>query len=121
MLADPQTLTVNAVAKVCARIGSNETTADYVEPEGLFSLRTQRIALKSGDTRHAVTFQQKKVSADPLLEGVSQWRRATVSFAVTTPPAGYTAAEIALLTDAFLDWLRASTDAVVAQLAAGQI
>lgn len=122
MLADPQTITVNAVAKVMARVGNTANSANYVEPEGLFSLNTYRTPLnKTGDTRHVATFQQKKVSDDPLLEGVSQWRRMTLTFIATVPAAGFTAAEQALLVDGFLDWLRASTDAVPLALCAGNI
>jgi hypothetical protein len=121
VLADPQTITVNSVAKVLARVGNSASSANYVEPEGLFTLDTYRTLLKSNDVRHVATFKQKKLSDDPLLEGVSTWRTMTLSFSATVPSAGFTAAEQALLLDGFLDWLRASTDAVPIALMAGQI
>jgi len=121
MLSDPQVITVNAVAKNLARIGNTATSAHYVDPEGLFTLDTYRTPLKSGDVRHVATFKQKVVSADPLVEGVSTWRTMTLSFSATVPPAGFDAAARLLLLDGFLDWLRASTDAVPVALMSGQL
>lgn len=121
MLADPQTITLNAVANNLNRVGNSETSAVYRNSDGTLELRTFRTTLKNRATRHGCSVTQNLVVADPLADGVNLNRSSTITFSMVVPEVGFDAATRLLLIDAVLDWLRASTDAVPVALTNGQI
>jgi len=70
MFADPQTVTVNAVAKVMPRVSTvvngNKTTTDYLSADGLYGLTISQQRNADGRIRTLVKFTQKAIVTNPL-------------------------------------------------------
>lgn len=94
-LADPQSITVNAVAKSMPRILNEGTHSLYQMSDQTFSLdvrhRTVRRDKKSR-TVSLVAFTQKKVVADPLT-AVNDYEFLSWSVQLDRPDAGFTSTE----------------------------
>jgi predicted transglutaminase-like cysteine proteinase len=104
MYADPQTVTVNAVAKSMPRQGS--TTPDrlgtFATSDGLFQfdVRQNKTANRF---RREVRLTQKKVAADPLT-AVNKEVSTSIILVVDEPRWGFTDTELGYLTAALITW-----------------
>ncbi len=100
MFADPQTVTVNAVAQTLPRQGT--TTPDrlgtFSTADGAFTLdvRQNKTAARF---RREIRLTQKKVAADPLT-AVNKEVSASVIIVVDEPRWGFSDTELGYLTDA---------------------
>jgi hypothetical protein len=106
-LADPQTVTVNAVAKTLARVGSS----DY---SGTFNSAADGLVLRVSHTqgrrnRSTVRLEISKISADPLVPSTNRPYSMTVYAVVDTPTQGFTTTEITNNIKALVDWFTASS------------
>lgn len=113
--ADPQTITVNAVAQTLARVSNGVNTGRFSTNDGNFVLEVAHSATKRG--RHTIVFRQRKIAADPLISANNAEfvMSARVTFDIPLNQ-GYTVAEQKLLWDGFATWFAASSGAKVTQL-----
>jgi hypothetical protein len=103
MFSDPQTITVNAVAKVCARVKSDGTRSEYVSPDEGFKFVISH--QESGDrTRRMIRCDQRVVAADPLTS-VNEYKSLGVYLVIDEPEYGFTDAEIDYVVQALAVWL----------------
>lgn len=108
MFADPQTVTVNAVAKTLPRVDVGNRKAVYESPaDGLVFTISH---VKGKRNRHTVRLDINKTAADPLLDGVSKVYSMSAYLIIDVPEVGFTAAEQNLNIDALSDWLKLSTN-----------
>ena len=108
MFADPQTVTVNAVAKTLPRVSVGSRQATYESSaDGLSLLLTH---VKGKRNRHTVRLDISKTAADPLLDGVSRVYSMSAYLVVDAPELGFSLAEQKLNVKALLDFLAASTN-----------
>lgn len=118
-LADPQTITVNAVAQSLKRVSSGVNTGTFRTNDGNFVLDIAHTYNKRG--RHTVSLRQRKIVADPLAPTLNIEVSQTVRVIVDTPNnLAFTVAENKLLWDGFAAWLAASSGAVETQLLGGE-
>lgn len=115
MYADPQTVTVNAVAKTLARKGSPspETRGVFANADGefTFDIRQNKTANRF---RREVRLTQKKVAADPI-SSVNKEVSTSVMIVVDEPRWGFSDTEIGYLTAAITTWFtNANRDALLA-------
>lgn len=117
--ADPQVITVNAVAQSLARTASGIGTGKFQTNDGNFTLEIAHSATKRG--RHTIVFRQRKVAADPLIsaQNAEFLMSARVTFDVPLNQ-GFTVAEQKLLWDGFAAWFAASSGSKVTQLLGGE-
>lgn len=93
MLADPQSITVNSVAKSLARVETAGTRSVYRTADGVFQLVVSHAETKDR-YRRMVRVDQKIISADPLDADVSAYKTLGVYFVVDEPLVGFTDTEI---------------------------
>jgi hypothetical protein len=107
MYADPQSVTVNAVAKSLPRVGSSSPnkTGQFQTADSEFDFKVSQ----NGTTnrfRREVRLTQKKVAVDPI-SAVNKEVSASVIIAVDEPKWGFTDTELGYLTSAIIAWFTA--------------
>jgi len=109
-LADPQTITVNAVAKVMPRVLSEAFHSVYELGDLTFKLEIRHRQVKrNGKSRVVsnVAFSQRKIVADPLTT-VNDYETFTDSVQFDRPEVGYSSTEISQHHTGFATWLDAT-------------
>jgi hypothetical protein len=118
MFADPQSVTVNAVAQSLPRTESAGTASSYTKDDGTFILTVSHQETKNGRLRHLAGLDQNKIAADPFVAGNSRMSGASVRLVIDEPDGGqYSNADLLLLAKGFRDW---ATDANLTKLIAGE-
>lgn len=120
MLADPQTVTVNAVPISLPRVseGPGGGPADYNSADGINNLRTtQTTSVKQ--KRHAVSFRTAKIAADPI-SGLNSRVFSTITVSVARPVDGFTVTEIKDQLVGLATWLTASSAANALKVIQGE-
>lgn len=103
MLADPQSVTINAVATSLPRTSNGATQNVYTSADGVTSMTTKQ-NVTATRFRREVRLSQHKVAADPI-SGLNKDLGVSVYVVVDEPKSGYTDAEIGYLIDALKTWL----------------
>lgn len=115
--ADPQSITVNAVAQTLPRTSSGPSSGVFSKDDGSYRLTVSHSYGKR--TRRTVRIDHQKIAADPLLATNAKFNMSTY-VVVDAPPAGYSNAEIKQIIDALTAYLTASSGARVTQLLGGE-
>lgn len=117
--ADPQSVTINAVAQSLARTGMGVDTGSFTKDDGLVKLT---VGHQYGNrTRRTIRLDHAKIAADPLISAQNIRYSASVYLVVDIPKTGYTVAEAKQLVDALTAYLTASSGARATQLLGGEI
>ena len=104
MLADPQSVTINAVATSLPRTSIGPTQNVYTSADGITSMTTKQNTTASR-FRREVRLSQHKVAADPIT-GLNKDLGVSVYLVIDEPKSGaYSDAEIGYLVDALKTWL----------------
>jgi len=103
VLADPQSVTINAVATSLPKTLNGPTSNQYTSSDGNTSMVTKQNTTASR-FRREVRLSQKKVAADPI-SGVNKELGVSVYLVMDEPRAGFSDAEIGYLIDALKAWL----------------
>lgn len=107
MYTDPQSITVNAVAKSMPRIQQDGQSSLYQMSDQTFGLSIRHTSVKKGAKnriKSLVAFTQRAVVPDPLT-AVNDFETVTVSFQIDRPEAGFTATQIDQMVAGFKTWL----------------
>lgn len=116
MLSDPQTITINAVAKTFNRISTSELSSKYATDDGQYKLTISHQKTKGGRVRHMIRLDNTVIAADPLTaENVSQ--SASTYIVIDEPNFGFTDTALLLDKAGFATWL---SDANVGKVLTGQ-
>lgn len=103
MLADPQTITVNTVAKTLNRIKSDGFRSEYATDDEAYKMTVSH--QESGDrTRRMVRVDSRVVAANPL-SSVNEYKNLGIYLVVDEPEYGFTDAEINYVVQALTAWL----------------
>lgn len=105
--ADPQSITVNAVAKSLARIESKGLLSTYQTADGLFKFTVSHQRTGSGRNiriRSMVRVDQKAIVADPLT-AVNDYETLGCYFVIDRPEVGFSATEVNYVVAALSAWL----------------
>lgn len=107
MYADPQSVTVNAVAKSLPRIGSATPTkvGTFQTADGEFNFRISQYAT-ANRFRREVRLTQQKVAVDPI-SAVNKEVSASVVITVDEPKFGFSDTELGYVTSAMIAWFTA--------------
>jgi len=112
--ADPQSVTINAVANVLARTSSDHNSGTFKKDDGLVSMTISHSYGKR--TRRLLRLDHSKIAADPFAPSINQKYSMSVQLVVDLPTTGYTNAEQKQVVDGILAYLTASSGARVTQL-----
>jgi hypothetical protein len=116
--ADPQSVTINAVAQTLPRIGSGLNTGSFQKDDATVKLSVASAYNKR--VRRTVRLDHKKISADPLQPSTNTLFSMSVYLVADVPVAGYTVVEQKQIVDALTAYLTASSGARVTQLLGGE-
>lgn len=105
MFSDPQSVTINAVAKSMPRIKQGATDATYRTADEAFQMRISHQVSKSR-TRRMVRIDQNVIAADPLT-AVNTSQSASVYIVIDEPKYGFSDADLDYLVDGLVGWLTA--------------
>lgn len=103
MLADPQTITVNAVAKSVSRTAQEGRKGTFENAsEGLTFTVSHIVGARS---RRTVRLDVSKISSDPFVPSNNKQHTMAAYFVLNTPAVGYTTADITNYAQALITWL----------------
>lgn len=105
MFSEPQTLTVNAVAKNLRRVSMGDRKGAFELQDGTTKYALQISHELKNRSRRLVKFLTTKTAADPLLDGVSREYPMNCQLIIDTPKVGYSATEVGQIVQALVDWL----------------
>lgn len=118
MLADPQSVTVNAVAQSLPRTSAGVNAGIFTKDDGAAKLSVSHAYGKR--TRRTARFDFNKIVADPLVPTQNQKVGSSVYVVIDTPVTGFTNVEIKQIVDGFLAWLTASSGANITKIIGGE-
>lgn len=116
--ADPQSVTINAVAQSLPRTSNGSDSGVFTKDDGSVKLTVSHSYGKR--TRRMLRIDHRKVAADPFTTGLNVEYSTAVYIVVDVPKVGYTIAEQKQIVDALTAYLTASSGAKVTQLLGGE-
>lgn len=116
--ADPQTVTINAVAQTLPRVGSGDNQGTFRKDDTTVEIKVSHSYGKR--VRRALRLTHSKVATDPLVPTTNVPYSMSVTLVVDAPSVGYTVAEQKQIVDAVTAYLTASSGARVTQLLGGE-
>lgn len=116
--ADPQSVTINAVAVSLPRVSSGQSDGAFQSADGLVRLSVAHSYGKRN--RRTIRLQQSKVTADPFIPSQNVKVSMSTYIVVDTPNAGFTVTEAKNVVDALVAYLTLTTGAKVTQLMGGE-
>lgn len=121
MFADPQSLTINAVATSFSRQGTDSpsTLGTFRSADAVYTLQTRQNKT-ANRFRREVRLTQTKVAADPI-SALNKEVSASAIIVIDEPRWGFTDAELAYLSAALINWYSASTYANQVKLLVGDL
>lgn len=105
--ADPQTVTVNAVAQSMARVSSTGTSSVYMKADGNWKLTISHQASK-GRVRSTARIEQRAIVPDPLT-AVNDYETLSFYFVIDRPEVGFTDTQVNQLKTGLAAWLSDAT------------
>lgn len=102
MLADPQSVTVNAVAISLPRTSMGASVNEYTSADGLTKMTTRQNTTAQR-FRREIRLSQQKVAADPI-SALNKQLGLSVYLVIDEPRWGFTDAEIGYVIDALKSW-----------------
>jgi len=104
MFADPQTITVNAVAKVLARIKTDGLSSIYQNADETYKLTLSHQVMNNGRIKTMARVDRRAIVTDPLTsetdyDTLSEWH------VFERPAYGFTVTDLTDLTTGFKTWL----------------
>lgn len=105
--SDPQTLTVNTVAKTLNRVKTEGYMSEYATDDEVFKMKISHQESKDR-TRRMVRVDQRVVAANPL-DSVNEYKSLGVYLVIDEPEFGFTDAEIDYVVQALKTWLSTAT------------
>jgi hypothetical protein len=112
--ADPQSITVNAVAQSMPRTGSGPLSGQFSTADGVFTLEVSHQHGKRN--RHVIRVTQTKTVTDPLVPAQNVIASMSTYVVVDAPTFGFSNTELKYVVDALSAYLAASSGAKVTQL-----
>jgi hypothetical protein len=116
--ADPQSVTINAVANSLPRTSNGTDSGTFTKDDGNVKLSVSHAYTKRN--RRVIRLDHRKVAADPFTTGLNVEYNMACYVVVDIPKVGYTVAEQKQIVDALTAYLTASSGARVTQLLGGE-
>jgi hypothetical protein len=117
--ADPQSITINAVALTLARV-TQDPTGSFVTSDALVKETIGQSVSSKGRSRRLIRLDHSKVAANPFDSTLNAKYNMAVYVVVDVPDVGYTITEQKQVTDGFMTYLTASSGAKMLQLLGGE-
>lgn len=119
--ADPQSVTINAVAQTLPRTGQGIRSGEFTKDDGNVKLEVAHSVGRNARERSQIKLTHRKIAADPLINDRSIQYSMSVYLVVDRPATGYTLTEAKQIGDALTAYLTASSGARLTQLLGREI
>lgn len=116
--ADPQSVTINAVANTLPRTASGVNSGEFTKDDANVKLSVAHSYGKR--TRRTIRLDHRKIAADPLISAQNIVYSMSAYLVVDIPVTGYTVAEAKQIVDGLTAYLTASSGARTTQLLGGE-
>lgn len=116
--ADPQSVTINAVANSLPRTSNGVNSGVFTKDDGNVKLSVSHAYGKR--TRDTIRLDHRKIAADPLISSQNILYSMSVYMVIDRPITGYTVAEAKQIVDGLTAYLTASSGARATQLLGGE-
>ncbi len=116
--ADPQTVTISAVANSLARTSSSVNAGVFTKDDGNVQLQVSHAYGKRN--RRLIKLTHSKVAADPLISAQNIKYSMSIGVTVDVPVTGYTVAEAKAVIDGFIAYMSASSGLAITKLLGGE-
>lgn len=116
--ADPQTVTINAIANSLPRTSSGVNAGEFTASDGAVKLSVSHAYGKR--QRRTARVTHSKIAPDPLISSTNIKYSMSAYVVVDVPPTGYTVTEAKQIVDGLLAWLSASSGANITKLLGGE-
>jgi len=118
MLADPQSVTINAVANSLPAVARGTNSSNYAKDDGNVKLSIAHTYGKR--TRRSVRLDYRKIAADPLISAQNIEYSMSAYLVIDVPKTGFTVVEAKYIVDALTGYLTASSGAKVTNVLGGE-
>jgi hypothetical protein len=112
--ADPQTITINAVAQTLPRTGYGPTSGVFTKDDGTVKETVSHSFGKR--TRHSLRIDFQKIAPNPLIAAQNILFSMSTYLVVDVPVTGFTVVEQKQVVDALTAYLTAASGSKVTQL-----
>lgn len=116
--ADPQSVTINAVANSLPRTSSGVNSGTFSKDDGTIKLSVS--SAYGNRTRRTIRLDHSKIAADPFAANINVPVSMSCYIVADVPKSGYTLTEQKQIVDALTAYLTASSGAKVTQLLGGE-
>jgi stage III sporulation protein SpoIIIAA len=116
--ADPQSITINAIAKSLPRTSNGLDSGAFTKDDQEVKLSVSHAYAKRN--RRTLRVDHQKITTDTLDPTINSLYTMSVYIVVDVPKVGYTIAEQKQVVDGFTAYLTASSGAKVTQLLGGE-
>jgi len=116
--ADPQSVTINAVAKSLPRTSSSTDSGAFTKDDGEVKLSISHAYNKRN--RRVIRLDHQKITTDTLDPTINTLYNMSCYLVVESPKVGYTVAEQKQVVDGLVAYLTATSGARVTQLLGGE-
>jgi len=117
--ADPQSITINAVALSLARV-TQDPLGTFVTSDALVKESVGQQVSANGRYRRLIRLDHSKIASNPFDSTLNAKYNMAVYVVVDVPGVGYTVTEQKQVTDGFMAYLTASSGAKMLQLLGGE-
>jgi hypothetical protein len=117
-LADPQSITINAVANSLPRVSSGINSGAFASNDGTVKLSVSHQYGKRN--RHLLRVDHSKIAPDPLISSQNIVHSMSFYVVADVPPTGYTVTEAKQVIDGFVSLLNASSGALITKILGGE-
>lgn len=117
-LSDPQSITINAVARSLPRTSVDKASAQYTEQTGDVKMSVSSSYGKR--TRRAVRVDFRKTAADPLFPAQFAPYNMSATLVIDVPATGFSVTEQKHIADALTGWASASSGANLLKFLGGE-
>jgi len=117
--ADPQTVTINAIANTLPRTSSGQNAGVFTKDDATVKLGVSHTYGKR--TRRTARVDHQKYAADPLISSTNVLRSMSAYIVVDVPIQGYTIAEQQQIVAGLTKWLTDTSGSNVTKLLGGEI
>lgn len=118
MFADPQSVTINAVANSLPRTGSGVDNGTFSKDDGNVKLSVKHSY--GNRVRRLVRLDHRKVASDPLATGYNKEYSMNAYLVIDVPSVGYTLTEAKQIVDALTLWLTTTSGSNVTKVLGGE-
>jgi len=119
--ADPQSVTINAIASSLPRVGFGVGEGKFKKDDGNMSLTLRQRVTAKGRKQSAARLDDTMIGADPFNGALNASYSRSITLTADIPPVGFTQVQNQQFATGFITWLTANSNANLIRLLGGEV